>query len=195
MLNADAFGHDFGRVLHADAHGLESFYGDLQDGFEKLASDGGPVPMPSNTAPPPVPMDKADKKPKAADCQDICDRAYKDSSLNTGGGGVVCDGATKCPCAFDVPPLTRGQCADFDKVVLTHESKHVKDNNSDCDPAKGLHRAKVRDASKLTATECTHRKDSIKELDAAIPKNKDDCKSGMQSIRDLLDTWVTANCK
>lgn len=192
------FGHDFGHVgVHTGVRGAESFYGDLDDNLEKLGSDAGPIATPLDAASPPTPMDTkdADKKPKAADCQDICDRAYKDSSLNGGGGGVVCDGATKCPCVFDVPPLTRGQCSDFDKIVLTHETKHVKDNNSACDPKKGLHRAEVRDKSKLTATECTHRKASIKELDEAIPKNKGDCKSGMQSIRDLLDTWVTANCK
>jgi hypothetical protein len=172
----------------------ESFYGDLNDGIEKLAPDIASLSRVTGD-PEVVPMDKdAGKKEKAPDCGDICDRAYKDDTLNTGGGGVVCDGATKCACVFDVPPLKRGQCPDFDRVVLTHETHHVTENNSECDPKGGLHRAKVKDDSKLEATECKHRKESIKELDAVIPKNKGDCKTGMQAIRDLLDTWVKANC-
>src|SRR5262249_30076652 len=118
--------------------------------------------------------------------------AYKDSSLNHGGGGVLCDGATKCPCAFDVPPLTRGQCSALDDNVLAHERRHLGD--VDCDSSKGLHRPKFRDPSKANASECTHRKESIAELDKVIPSQTGDCKSGMQTIRDKLNTWVTANC-
>lgn len=170
----------------------ESFYGDLDEGIEKQMP-GENLPAAPTDETTPEPMDKGDK-PKKASCTDICDRAYKDSALNTGGGGVVCDGATKCACVFDVPPLKRGQCADFDKVVMTHEKKHVSENTSKCDPKGGLHRAEVRDPSKLTEAECRHRKASIKDLDKVIPKNKGDCKTGMESIRDLLDTWVKANC-
>jgi hypothetical protein len=172
-------------------HKSESFYGDLDDHIEKQMP-GTELPG----TPAPVPMDKSGgtTKKAAPSCTDICDRAYKDDSLNTGGGGVVCDGSTKCACAFDVPPLKRGQCPDFDQVVINHESKHVKENNSECDPKGGLHRAKVKDESKLVERECEHRKASIKEIDALLPKAEGDCKTGMKSIRDLLDTWVKATC-
>jgi len=169
----------------------ESFYGDLDEGIEKQTpgKEEKPADKPKDEKKPEKP-----KETKAPSCTDICDRAYQDDTLNSGGGGVVCDGATKCACVFDVPPLTRGQCPDFDKVVLNHEQKHVTENNSECDPKGGLHRAKVKDESKLVDAECRHRKASIKELDEAIPKQKGDCKTGMKSVRDLLKTWVDANC-
>lgn len=171
-------------------HKSESFYGDLDDNIEKQAP-GLEIPA----GPAPEPMEKGGGTKKTApSCGDICDRAYKDSSLNMGGGGVVCDGATKCACVFDVPPLKRGQCPAFDQVVLNHETKHVKDNNSECDPDGGLHRAKVKDTSKLVAKECEHRKASIEEIDALLPKAGGGCKSGMQTIRDRLAEWVKANC-
>ena len=189
----------------------ESFIGDLDEKIEKLTPDGGSSRPPGSTLPYREAKDLADcirimgaestdycrevvLGEKQQTCTDICDRAYSDASLNTGGGGVDCDGAKKCACVFDVPPLKRGQCPDFDQVVLNHESKHVTDNNSDCDPTKGLHRAKVRDVSKLVQTECKHRKASIAEIDVLIPKAKGDCKTGMESIRAILDTWVKANC-
>lgn len=187
MRKQDCAGGDSFASYHQKS---EAFYGDLDDNIEKQIP-GTELPA----GPMPIPMDKGgETKKKAASCTDICDRAYKDSSLNTGGGGVVCDGATKCACVFDVPPLKRGQCPDFDKVVLNHETKHVTENNSECDPKGGLHRAKVKDTSKLLERECVHRKASIKEIDALLPTAKGECKTGMQSIRDLLDTWVKATC-
>jgi hypothetical protein len=125
-------------------------------------------------------------------CPSICNRAYADASLNFGGGGVICDGATKCACAFDVPPLRRGQCPGFDAIVVTHETRHLPD--VDCNPSGGLHRPPFRDPSQATSSECTHRRESIAEMNAIIPGAAGSCKTGMTSIRDQLNAWVTANC-
>lgn len=125
-------------------------------------------------------------------CTDICNRAYANSSLNSGGGGVICDGATKCACVFDVAPLRKGQCPGFDAIVLNHERQHLTD--VDCNPSGGLHRPPFRDPSAANASECTHRRASIAEMDRIIPGAAGICKTGMQSIRSQLNTWVTANC-
>lgn len=159
------------------------FIGEVDDGIPRLAPDPDPIA---------TPMDAPDAGKKAPTCGDVCDRAYKDASLNSGGGGVLCDGSTKCACVFDVPPLKRGQCPDFDKVVTTHETRHLTD--VDCDATKGLHRPPFKDPAKANASECEHRKQSITEMDALIPTAKGDCKTGMESIRGQLDTWVKANC-
>lgn len=125
-------------------------------------------------------------------CIDICNRAYANSSLNFGGGGVICDGATKCPCVFDVPPLSRGQCPGFDAIVLHHEQQHLTD--VDCDASAGLHRPPFRDPSTATASECRHRRTSVAQLNRIIPGASGVCQTGMTSIRDQLNTWITANC-
>lgn len=128
----------------------------------------------------------------AVRCAVICDQAYRDASLNGGGGGVICDGATKCPCVFDVPPATRGECSALDTDVMRHEAKHLGD--VDCDPSKGLHRPPFRDQAQATGIECTHRRASITELDTAIAAASEPCKTKMTTIRGRLQTWVTANC-
>ncbi|PAP76023.1 hypothetical protein BSZ37_05985 [Rubrivirga marina] len=93
---------------------------------------------------------------------------------------------------FDVPPLTRGQCPGFDAIVLLHERRHLTD--VDCDPSQGLHRPPFRDPSAATASECAHRQESIREMDRIIPGSAGICRTGMQSIRAQLATWVSANC-
>lgn len=125
-------------------------------------------------------------------CAVICDQAYRDPSLNSSGGGVICNGAIKCPCVFDVPPTTRGQCAALDRIVMNHEVKHLGD--VDCDPSQGLHRPPFRNPAQATAIECTHRRASIAELDTAIASASEPCLTHMTTIRSRLNTWVTANC-
>jgi hypothetical protein len=129
---------------------------------------------------------------KALTCTEICDQAYKDPSLNHGGGGVICNGNQKCACVFDVSPITRGECPDFDAIVLHHEQRHLTD--VDCDPSKGLHRPPFKDPTKAIASECAHRTVSIAEMDTAIAKATEPCKGKMTTIRGELDTWVKANC-
>jgi hypothetical protein len=164
------------------------FLGDVDDTIPSLLDGGEGVTDGGGTAEPL----KGGDAPAAKSCDDICGRAYADSSLNSGGGGVICDGSTKCACVFDVAPLKKGQCPGFDNVVLSHEQHHLTD--VDCDPKGGLHRPHFRDQSKAEASECTHRKESIAQMDAIIPKAAGTCKTGMQDIRNQLQTWVTAHC-
>jgi hypothetical protein len=130
--------------------------------------------------------------PSGGGCSSICDRAYASASLNGGGGGVICDGAQKCACVFDVAPLKRGSCPGFDAIVLTHERRHLGD--VDCNASAGLHRPPFRDPAQANASECTHRRESIREMDAVIPVAAGSCKRGMQQIRGVLAAWVAANC-
>jgi hypothetical protein len=188
------FHYDFGRLRIRDEgraappgeqFATARFIGELQDVPTLNGEDAGTV------------TDGGDAEPLQAGgggggCTNICDRAYASSSLNFGGGGVICDGSTKCACAFDVAPLTRGQCPGFDAIVLAHERGHLTD--VDCNASGGLHRPPFRDPSAANASECTHRRASITQMDAIIPGAAGTCKTGMQSIRAQLDTWVRANC-
>lgn len=183
--------HDFSRirVQAAQKERMKTphskFIGEVMDtptlapdtGDTETISDGGGAVTPAQTG---------------GGCTDICNRAYADARLNFGGGGVICDGATKCPCVFDVPPLRRGQCPGFDAIVVIHERRHLTD--VDCNPSGGLHRPPFRDPSQATASECTHRRESITEINRIIPGSSGICRTGMISIRDQLNTWVTANC-
>jgi hypothetical protein len=131
--------------------------------------------------------------PGATTCDQICAEAYKDPKCNDGGGGVICNGATKCPCVFDVPPATKGECPDLDADVLRHETAHL--GEVDCDPNRGLHRPQAKDPSKLIGNECTHRTASRAKLDAAIKTAAEPCKTKMTTIRDnQIDPWLKANC-
>jgi RHS repeat-associated protein len=130
--------------------------------------------------------------PPVDPCKDICDRAYKDATLNSGGGGVICDGATKCPCVFDVAPTTKGDCPALDKIVLDHETKHLVD--VDCDAKKGLHRPPFKEGKDPTAIECEHRKASVKELKDALGASTENCQKRMKVIIESLETWIKANC-
>jgi len=125
-------------------------------------------------------------------CQQVCDVAYGDSSLNAGGGGVVCNGTQKCACVFDVPPATRGECPELDKIVMTHETRHLPEVK--CDDAEHMYRGEASSVADLIKVECTHRKESIAEMDTAIAGAKEPCKTKMTQIRADLDTWVKANC-
>lgn len=161
-----------------------NFIGDVDDGIPRQLPDEGT---------PATPVKEGDAAKKAPSCKDICDRAYNDASLNHSGGGVICDGATKCACVFDVLSIKRGQCPSFDKnVVEKHETAHLVD--VDCDSTKGLHRPPFRDPSKATESECAHRKETIKDIDALLPKSAGICKKGMKELRGVLDTWIKANC-
>lgn len=158
-----------------------NFIGDMDDVFS-IAPD---VTKPKKKMP-----DFVTKAIK--DCNDICDTAYADPTLNRGGGGVVCKGQTKCACVFDVPPLTRGQCPDLDHIVWKHEIQHI--DEGDCPAGDGMSRLKARSAADRTRLECIHRKESIKDIKKALPEQKGDCKTGMETIKTGLETWVTANC-
>jgi hypothetical protein len=219
-LTEPRFGHDFGRVrvqaarpvsvpsfngstyeeqrsvggscpkCRQEGIGSPAYYGDLDKGVPQLTPDAG-APAQTTDAGAPVPKTDAGA-PAGGDCSSICDRAYANSSLNFGGGGVICDGSTKCACVFDVPPLHRGQCPDFDANVRAHETRHLGD--VDCNPTGGLHRPGFRNPSAANASECTHRRESMAELDAVIPRQTGACKPGMQTIRAMLASWVQANC-
>jgi hypothetical protein len=159
-----------------------NFVGDLDDVFS-FAPD---VTKPKKGMP-----DFIDKAIK--DCNDICDTAYADPALNRGGGGVVCKGSTKCACVFDVAPLTRGQCPDFDHIVWKHEIKHI--DEGECPPGDGMSRLKAQTAADRTRLECIHRKESIDDIKKALPEAKGNCKTGMETIKTGLEEWVAAhNC-
>jgi hypothetical protein len=133
--------------------------------------------------------------PKARTCDQICNDAYADSSLNEAGGGVICDGATKCACTFDIPVgsgIKRGECPEIDRIAEKHEQRHLVD--VDCDASKGLHRPPFKDPSKATSSECAHRKETSDELNEAMKKAADPCKGKMNDLKSVLDTWVKANC-
>jgi hypothetical protein len=132
---------------------------------------------------------------KARTCEDICNDAYKDSTLNQAGGGVICDGATKCACTFDIPVgggITRGECPEIDRIAKKHEERHLVD--VDCDSSKGLHRPPFKDQSKATSSECAHRQETSNELDDAMKKAAEPCKTKMGALKSVLDTWTKANC-
>ena len=187
-------------VLSEMARHAPGYIGDVTDTPALDAS----VPAPDAGATPPTDAGAAPPRdagaapatdagaPPAGDCGSICDRAYANPSLNGGGGGVICDGATKCPCAFDVPPLARGACPEHDAIVLAHERQHMSE--VDCNPSSGLHRPPFRNPSTGTASECTHRRESIAAIDRALPTSTGTCKTGMTTIRGVLQSWVTANC-
>jgi len=166
------------------AAGRPALFGDVDDVV--------PEPAPGQTTPRAVPMKEGAKK--AANCTDICDRAYKDSSMNQDGGGVICDGNTKCPCVFDGLSMKRGQCTDWDRIALNHETKHLPE--VDCDPEKGLHRPHPRDKSQAHADslECAHRKDDIPELEKALPKARGGCKTQIEKHLKFLRVWVKGMC-
>jgi hypothetical protein len=154
-----------------------AFFGDVEDGIPKLMPEAEP------TIPQPEPMDKT------ASCKGICDRAYATSSMNQDGGGVICDGATKCPCVFDGIFTRRGQCPDFDRIVLRHEESHLQE--VDCDPKKELHRPPPRNRS---FSECEHYKLTIPDLKAAIPKARGDCEKEMKKHLNFITVFVRDNC-
>ena len=95
---------------------------------------------------------------------------------------MICDGATKCPCVFDVAPLTRGACPGFDAIVLAHERRHLGD--VDCNPSGGICigrrsailRTRWRPSARIAGI-------SIAEMDRIIPGSSGICRTGMTSIR------------
>jgi hypothetical protein len=179
-------GHDFQRIrVHSEIRRERTlsptFIGEVEE-VPALAPGTGPSGATTGTAAPST----------GGGCPDICNRAYANASLNSGGGGVICDGVTKCPCVFDVPPLLKGQCPGFDAIVRTHETRHLPD--VDCNPAGGLHRPPFRNPAAANSSECAHRRQSIAEMDRIIPIAAGVCKTGMVSIRSDLNTWVTGNC-
>ena len=141
--------------------------------------------------------DKEGKKTeptKPRTCDEICNDAYSNSSLNQAGGGVICDGATKCACVFDLTEfgLKKGECPAQDADIKHHEERHLTD--VDCDPSKGLHRPPFKDPSQAIASECAHRTESVHNLDEAIKKAGEPCKTKMTAVRNGVDGWVKANC-
>jgi hypothetical protein len=166
-----------------------NFSGELDNGVFAIGPDGGrsPVPLAGPDAGTPI-----DAGPAAGDCTSLCSRAYADPHLNQGGGGVVCEKGVKCACVFDVSPLHKGDCPKFDAIVLAHETRHLPE--SDCAANAPLSRLGPKPGVDLTAQECTHRKESIAEMDAILPDATGACKTGMTSIRAGLAAWVAAHC-
>jgi hypothetical protein len=158
-----------------------NFYGDMEDDTFSFEPDvrHPPEPLP-------------DYLQTALTCKGLCDRAYADPALNRGGGGIVCERGVKCACVFDVPPLRRGQCPDLDHVVQTHEDRHLSE--AVCSATAPLSRLGARPGVDRVTVECTHRRESIAELDAVIPRATGTCKTGMEAVRSGLDAWVRANC-
>ena len=173
-----------------------SFTGELQDVFQQMPPDGGqPAPVTPDAGAPDggggaEPAQAA--APAASPCSVLCDQAYANPALNGGGGGVVCMNGVKCACVFDVAPLRRGQCPGFDAIVMAHERRHLPE--TDCPPNAPIQRLGPRAGVDLTAVECTHRRESIAEMDAIIPGSAGICRTGMVSIRAELAAWVSANC-
>lgn len=166
-----------------------SFIGDLDDDVLRLAPDGSEATTQEAGSPA---TEAEPLQSGGGGCTSLCNRAYADPALNGGGGGVVCEKGVKCACVFDVAPLTRGQCPGFDAIVLAHETRHLPE--TDCSATAPLSRLGTRSGVDLTTVECTHRRESIREIDAILPGSAGICKTGMQSIRAQLDTWVKANC-
>ncbi len=163
------------------------FIGELADVFQLAPDEGEPSPTPEVAGPAPRWPGEG-----AGPCASLCARAYADPALNQGGGGVVCEKGVKCACVFDVSPLTRGQCPGFDAIVMNHERRHLPE--ADCAADAPLSRLGPRTGVNLTAVECTHRRESIAEIDAILPGSAGICRTGMQSIRADLAAWVSANC-
>lgn len=166
-----------------------NFYGDLEGDILRLAPDGPgettqEIGSPGSEAEP--------LQSGGGGCTSLCNRAYADPALNTGGGGVVCEKGVKCACVFDVSPLRRGQCPGFDAIVLAHETRHLPE--TECSATAPLSRLGPRPGVDLMTVECTHRRESIREIDAILPGSAGICKTGMQTIRNGLDAWVKANC-
>jgi len=194
-------GHDFSRMrilANAGAHESGSFVPTLIRTPHPGFLSGIDERLQDELQPGQVPADAGHAKPqekKARGCKEICDDAYKDPALNGAGGGVICDGATKCACTFDIPVGTgikRGECPEIDSIAAKHEARHLPD--VDCDASKGLHRPPFRDQSKANASECTHRKETSDELSEAMKKAAEPCKTKMGDLKSVLDTWVKANC-
>jgi len=168
------------------------FLDELEDNtFQQLPDETPPTGGPVETGP-------SDAEPLqgggggGSNCSSLCDRAYASPALNYGGGGVVCERGTMCPCVFDVAPLRRGQCPGFDAVVLAHERRHMPE--SICPANAPLSRLGPPPGVDRTAVECIHRRESIAEIDAIIPGAAGICKTGMEQIRARLAAWVAANC-
>jgi hypothetical protein len=138
-------------------------------------------------------------------CDEICAKASADPTLNEGFGGVVCSYGKKCPCIFynrsrdplldiDVD-VKRGECPDLDRIVMTHEERHMSEG--DCAPNQ-VHRLGpgVQSQSKLDEMECVHRDESITLLDAAINKldESNPCKAKMATVREARERWGKAKC-
>jgi hypothetical protein len=93
----------------------------------------------------------------------------------------------------DIPgPIKRGACPGYDAIVVAHETRHLPE--AVCDPTRGLHAARFADPTRSNALECQHRRESIAEMDAILPKAAGACKTGIQAIRDDRAAWVRANC-
>ena len=190
--------HDFGGIRIAPAQDTAqasryraAFIGEVGDTPVFNGADAGTLD--AGTADAGTSADAGTTSPAGGGgCTAICNRAYADPALNFGGGGVICDGATMCACAFDVPPLRRGQCPGHDAIVLAHERAHFAD--VDCNPSRGLHRPPFRDPARAVASECAHRRTSIADIDRILPGSSGICRTGMQAIRGQLNTWVRANC-
>jgi len=150
---------------------------------EEGGPDGGGA-QPAQTATP---------APAQSPCSVLCDQAYANPALNTGGGGLVCMNGLVCACVFDNPPLRRGMCPGFDAIVMNHERRHLGEAEP-CPANATIRRLGPAPGVDLLAIECLHRRESIAEIDAILPGSAGICRTGMEEIRRQLATWVAANC-
>ena len=180
----------WGRYTQADPIGLtggSNLFAYADD--DPIASDdplGLASKKPKTTKPP--------KAPPPTDCATICNMAYADSTLNQGGGGVVCLNGIKCPCAFDVAPARRGECPELDADVIEHEKKHIRE--SAC-PDKKLCRATFAPPMDARKRECEHRRASTLNLMRAINSGfvTPSCKQKLNVIVPRVQSWIWQNCR
>ena len=130
-------------------------------------------------------------------CEEICALARKDPVVSRGSAAVVCDGERKCPCFFKLdyqpagPLIQPGECPELDKIVIAHETKHIPQTT--CKGCKGICRAPW-DESHGEKDECGPRRDTIRDLEAAMPKASGKCKTAMGLLKVDEETFVATKC-
>jgi RHS repeat-associated protein len=182
----------WGRYSQADPIGLRGGIDLYVYSDDAPVGSDDPLGLASNRRTPPT--------PPPTDCPTICNRAYADSNLNFGGGGVVCLNGIKCPCSFDVPLdrgrqfARRGECPVLDEEVISHEIKHVPE--SFC-PNRNLCRGKFPPPTAGNNLECQHRRESTLNLMRAI--NVDYvtpvCRQKIQAVIGDIQGWIVRNCR
>jgi RHS repeat-associated protein len=127
-------------------------------------------------------------------CSQICADALKDPTIDkSGGGGVICNGKQQCPCYFGLPGAPPGACPELEKIVTDHETSHLGES-APCDPSKPPYRDSPAPGVDRKAAECRARKQSLKDLSAAIPNASGACKDAMQNVMNDMQRWVDKNC-
>ena len=129
-------------------------------------------------------------------CEDICKAALDDPKIDkTGSGGVICFMGVKCACVFGERFLfSPGDCPKVDEIIKSHERKHFDDVN--CGGGCELFRPKYIPSVNPIETECRHRRQSLKELQALLDDRTTEqfCKIVIRRLGGGLQAWVDANC-